>query len=260
VHPFTLTPGSPGSPVILHVPHGSRRITTAARPRLLLDDTALEAELDHMTDSHTAEIAERAAARTTATPWLFSNTHSRLVVDPERFPDEREEMTAVGMGAVYTRTHDGSVLRNEDPLHTEELLAAHYRPYAQALSDLVDDRLATVGRVVIIDVHSYPSKPLPYELHSDGPRPALCLGTDTFHTPPELTATARSSFAYCNDVEVNTPFSGCYIPLRHYQQDPRVSGLMVEIRRDTYSREPGGPTHDGIVRIAQSLADLINNV
>jgi hypothetical protein len=43
----------------LHVPHSSRHITQAARPHILLDDAALAAELDHMTDSHTSLIADR---------------------------------------------------------------------------------------------------------------------------------------------------------------------------------------------------------
>jgi hypothetical protein len=113
-----VTPGAPDSPVLLHVPHGSRAIPAPVRARILLDDQALGAELDRMTDSHTAVIAERAAAEAAVAPWRFANALSRLVVDPERFPDEREEMRAVGMGAVYTRTSDGRPLRaDDDPAH-----------------------------------------------------------------------------------------------------------------------------------------------
>ncbi|MGC5022250.1 N-formylglutamate amidohydrolase [Micromonospora sp. DT47] len=257
---YQVLAGVPSSAVVLHVPHGSRALTAAARRSILLDDDALAAELDQMTDAHTGFLAARAAAAAGRTPWVLENSYSRLVVDPERFPDEREEMRAVGMAAVYTRTAHGQRLRNEDPARDETLLAQHYRPYAAAMTDLVDARLAATGHAVIIDVHSYPSQPLPYELHGDGPRPAICLGTDSFHTPPELVSAARDAFAGFGDIELDTPFAGCYVPLKHYRQQPAVTALMVEIRRDTYLIEPGGPLTNGIHRLVTALAELVDAV
>lgn len=246
---FELVPGAPDSPVILHVPHASRELTPEARAGILLDDAELEAELDRMTDASTDVIARR-AARSTA--WLFINRYSRLVVDPERFPDEREEMRAVGMGAVYTRTSLGDPLR--DPAETETLLSGHFHPYAQAFTDLVDERLAATGRAMIVDVHSYPSRPLPYELHGDGPRPPVCIGTDPFHTPPALVEAATAAFG---SVGLNSPFSGCYVPIKHYRRDARVAAVMVEIRRDTYLVEPAGPPTDGLASVSRALATMI---
>lgn len=256
---FRVDAGAADSPVILHVPHSSRRITAVARPHILLDDAALTAELDHMTDAHTDLIAGRAASRAARTPWMFTNLASRLVVDPERFADEREEMLAVGMGAVYTRTSHGQPLRSDDDTeHAADLIAVHFEPYAAAISDLVDDRIAVTGRAVIVDVHSYPHTPLPYELHADGPRPAICLGADEVHTPRHLAAAARTAFAECGDIEVNTPFAGCYVPLKHYGVDPRVTAVMIEIRRDLYTTEPGGPPTDGVERLGSALAKLVD--
>ena len=100
---FDSTPGASSSPVILHVPHASREITPEARAGLPADDAAVAEELDHLTDAHTDVIARRAAQAAAIRPWIFENRWSRLVVDPERFPDDREEMRAVGMGAVYTK-------------------------------------------------------------------------------------------------------------------------------------------------------------
>ncbi|MER5585514.1 N-formylglutamate amidohydrolase [Streptomyces asoensis] len=256
---FALLPGAAASPVILHVPHSAREIPAEVRAGIVLDDGALERELDHITDAHTARIAEEAARRAGTAPWLFVNRLSRLVVDPERFPDEREEMGAVGMGAVYTRTTHGGELRprQTDP---EPLVARYFRPYARAMTDAVAERLAAVGRAVVVDVHSYPTEPLPYELHGEGPRPPVCLGTDAFHTPPELLAAARAAFGEVADVGLDSPFSGTYVPLAHYGKDPRVSALMVEIRRDTYMSEPGGPAGPGLDRLATALAVLVDAV
>ncbi|MFJ3897853.1 MULTISPECIES: N-formylglutamate amidohydrolase [unclassified Streptomyces] len=257
---FELLPGAAGSPVILHVPHSAREIPADVRADILLDDPALARELDHITDSHTARIAAEAAHACAVTPWRFVNRLSRLVVDPERFPDEREEMLAVGMGAVYTRTTHHADLRpaDHDP---EPLLARCFRPYARAMTDAVADRLAATGRAVVIDVHSYPSAPLPYELHGTGPRPAVCLGTDSLHTPPDLLSAAREAFAGCGEIGLDSPFAGTYVPLAFYGKEPAVGALMVEIRRDTYMAEPGGePSAPGVARLAAALAALVDAV
>jgi N-formylglutamate deformylase len=256
---FRILPGAQHSPVLLHVPHAARAIPAAVRAGIVLDDAALKRELDHITDAHTDEIAARAAGSARLTPWRFVNARSRLVVDPERFPDEREEMLAVGMGAVYQRTTHGDVLR---PPQTDPapLLDACFHPYAAAMTRAVDDRIAAAGRAVVIDVHSYPSLALPYELHGDGPRPPVCLGADPFHTPPELLARARAAFAPCGETAVNSPFAGTYVPLKHFGQEPRVRALMIEIRRDLYMAEPGGAPHSGLEPLAEALAALVDGL
>lgn len=93
-------------------------------------------------------------------------------------------MNAVGMGAVYERTTGLEILRTPTDAERAGLIATYYTPYAEAIAQLVRDLLAANGRVTIVDVHSYPKATLPYELHGDGPRPEVCVGTDAFHTPP----------------------------------------------------------------------------
>ena len=253
-----VVPGSAHSPVVLHVPHGSRHIPESVREHILLDDAALTLELDRMTDTDTDLLAAVAAQDAGERPWIFENLTSRLVVDPERFPDEREEMRQVGMGAVYTATSHGEQLRADDPAHARLLIAEFFEPYAQALTDVVEERLAATGRAVIIDVHSYPSRALPYELHAADARPAVCLGTDDLHTPGRLLDAARAAFGECGEIALNTPFSGCYVPLRHYRSRREVSALMIEIRRDTYLLEPAGPRTAGFPALTKALTALID--
>ncbi|MFB6836314.1 N-formylglutamate amidohydrolase [Streptomyces sp. NPDC056361] len=256
---FALLAGAADSPVLLHVPHSSPVVPPDVREGIVLGDGELAAELSHITDAHTAEIAAVAAGAAGTAPWRFVNRLSRLVVDPERFPDEREEMLAVGMGAVYTRTTHRAALRPAgfDPA---PLIDRYFTPYAEGMTEAVAGRLAATGRAVIVDVHSYPTEPLPYELHGDGPRPPVCLGTDAFHTPPALLAAAREAFGGFGGVATDTPFAGTYVPLRYYGRDPRVSALMVEIRRDLYMTEPGGPAGPGAEALGTALAALVDAV
>lgn len=257
---FRTVQGARDSPVILHVPHSATTIPADARESIVLNDEQLRQELAFMTDAHTEYLAVEAARGQERTPWLFLNILSRLVIDPERLPDDQEVMAAVGMGAVYTSTSHRAVLRVPDLARDTMLRTSYFEPYAVALADLVDDRLAATGSAVIIDVHSYPTEALPYELHADDARPPVCLGVDPDHTPDELVRKATEALAAVGDVRLNEPFAGTYVPLRHFQQDRRVESLMVELRRDTYMVEPGGAIHRGAEPVVAALAHLISQV
>ncbi|OJY46886.1 N-formylglutamate amidohydrolase [Pseudonocardia sp. 73-21] len=242
--------GDRRSPVLLHAPHAGTAVPAWVRPHLLLSDAELAAEIAALTDHRTDAVALAAADLAAVRPFALVNRVSRFVVDPERFPDEREEMAAVGMAAVYTHGTRGQRIRADDGAHVEELLAAFYRPWGAAVEAAVRGRLAVTGRAVLLDVHSYPREPLPYELHAEGPRPAICLGTDAFHTPSWLVEAAREAFSPLGTVELNTPFAGTYVPLAHFRAEERVASLMLEIRRDVIDdAEPG---------VARALATLVD--
>lgn len=253
---YEIGAGSPDSPVILHVPHAATHIPHAVRQAIVLTDDELAYELTAMTDAHTDHLAAALSDAVHPRPWIFRNTVSRLALDPERFPDEREQMNAVGMGALYTRTSTGQPLRAEHaPQEKQDALSGMYWPYANALADLVDDRLAHLNQAVILDIHSYPAQPLPYELHPTAPRPPICLGTDPDHTPSHLIHAAEAAFEGTASNAAG-PFDGTYVPLRHYRADLRVQSLMLETRRDTYLTPDGTPDPDLIatwVRRASAL-------
>ena len=147
---FEIIPGDIQSPVILHVPHASRFIPADVRSELLLSDAELLEELNSMTDSRTDEIALGAREKSELKPWLFINRFSRLVIDPERFPDDREIMNKVGMGAVYRKTSNGKDLRSPEFQGEKALLDAYFHPYSKALEELVTERLNALGQVTIM--------------------------------------------------------------------------------------------------------------
>ena len=225
--------------MLLHVPHAGTHVPEWTRPHLLLDDDALAAEIAALTDHRTDVLALAAAGCAAMQPTVIVNPVSRFVVDVERFPDEREEMAAVGMGAVYTRGTRGQQIRAADTAHAEALLDAYFRPWGREVARLVDE-----GAAVLLDIHSYPAQPLPYERHPDGPRPEVCLGTDRTHTPSWLVEAARAAFAGF-EVGLDSPFSGAYVPAGR-----AVAAIMIEVRRDVHA-DRGAALDDALAGLVE---------
>jgi N-formylglutamate amidohydrolase len=231
---WNLIPGDSLSPVIIHVPHASTNIPDHIAQQFLLSAQELQQELDLMTDGLTDQLAALASQRARVKPWIFENRLSRLVFDPERFPDETEVMNQVGMGVVYSKTSDQKPLRDISESESQEIIDTYFKPYSLAFQALVAERLEALGHVVIIDLHSYPVVASDYELYKESARPALCLGVDDFHTSEALVSLAIGEMSGLGDIDINTPFVGTYVPLEFYGTEPRVQSIMLELRRDTF--------------------------
>ena len=258
LHPDAALPGW----VVLHVPHDSTLIPPSVRDQFLLDDEALGAELARMTDHHTARLFGGALV---SMDQMVRAEVSRLVVDVERFQDdERESMACRGMGAVYSVTSGLEPLRRAlTPAERQRLIERFYLPHHAALTLAVDRALARHGRCLVIDCHSFPGVALPYEQVCDAGRPApqlgpdgcravrqdadkpsdnrrpdICIGTDPFHTPEALRNAFVGSFARAGwTVSVDSPFAGALVPSAHFETDPRVAAVMVEVNRALYMDE-----------------------
>ena len=168
---------------------------------------------------------------------------SRLILDPERFEDDSQEvMASRGMGVVYSKTSSGDPLRGDlSEADRQALIDRYYRPHHERLSNAVREIRARFGSALVIDCHSFPSLPLPYELDQRVERPDICLGADKYHTPTWLTEVAMGLFSKEGlSVEVNRPFAGALVPLEYFGVDPSVSGLMIEVNRKLYMDEETG--------------------
>lgn len=246
---------SPGSGVIvLHVPHASADIPTSLRSSITLDDGELGTELLNMTDWYTDEL------------FGYPNTPlvrfpvSRLIVDPERFLDDADEpMASSGMGVVYTMTASGGILRSEpDAAKRQVLIDRFYEPHHRALESAVDDVLATRGECVVVDCHSFPSIPLPYEACRDPDRPDLCLGTDSFHTPASLIEYIKGEAESQGfSVKLDSPFSGSLVPMKHYRKRRTAFSVMLEINRSLYMDESTGEKSDRFDETREKVKRLL---
>lgn len=239
------------SPILLHVPHASTHIPPGELARFCPVDLADE-QLK-MTDRYCDELFRGYDSV------IFPV--SRLVCDPERFRDDAQEtMSRVGMGAIYTKTSFGVPLRYITPEEREQMLQRYYDPHHARLTAAVGQKLRLYGRCLIVDGHSFHPVPLPYEPDQEPDRPDFCIGKDPFHTPEQLAALAvdflqKQGFS----VSLNRPYAGSLVPLKYYQQDHRVSSIMIEVNRRLYMTLDG-KRGKGFMRIAQVIASFLDNL
>lgn len=161
--PAVSTPAPPA--VVLHIPHASLVVPSDVAADLLLKPEELEHELLVMTDRYTDELFRLPSTLATTVAFPVS----RLIVDPERFTDDaRERMAQKGMGVVYTSTASGQPLRRPpSAIQRQQLLARFYEPHHAALTRAVAVALQAHGKCLLLDGHSFPAHPLPYEDDQD---------------------------------------------------------------------------------------------
>jgi len=228
------------------------------REQFILSDEALFAELNRMTDSFTDELFTCSREVNIIFPV------SRLVVDPERFlEDAKEPMSKVGMGVVYTRTsHGDNLRRNISDAERNDLINRFYVPHHEKLTQAVKNELEIEGRCLIIDCHSFPSVPLPYELDKASKRPDICIGTDDYHTPVWLIKIVDTLFTlYGFKFKHNRPFSGTLVPLSYYHSNPAVCSVMIEVNRRLYMDEQlciKSPAFDEVRQKINTILNMLN--
>ena len=236
--------------IVLHIPHASKNIPDEYLKYFTLSKKDLQIEILKMTDHFTDELFDISC----------SNIHqlkfplSRLLVDVERFEeDELEPMFKVGMGCIYEKTHDGKSLKLVKDIK-DELINKFYKTHHQNFTKIVDAKLKQNNKVLIIDCHSFPKYPLPYELNQEMDRPEICIGTDNFHTSEKLKNLFGELFEGLNfTVKYNEPFKGSIVPLKFYNKEIRVQSIMIEVRRDLYMNEQSGEKNGYFVEIQNKL-------
>jgi len=227
------------TPIIFHIPHSSKIIPEDVRNQFVLSDEELKDELLLMTDAHTDDlfVSNKTEQETVIFPV------SRLVVDPERFvDDDLELMSEKGMGVIYTQTSSGKKLRRSiTEQERESLLNTYYHSHHDRLNKAVGYQLKKYGKVLIIDCHSFPSIPLPYEYVQSKDRSDICIGTDDFHTPESLTQRCVQLFQKKGySIKINKPFKGSLVPGEYYQKNKNVCSVMIEVNRKLYMDEKTG--------------------
>jgi len=242
--------------IILHIPHSA--VNIPLKEGFVATEGVINAEMLKLTDWYTDDLFLHEEIVQIVAPF------SRLFCDVERFPDDKVEIMAkYGMGMLYTRLDDGSPLRVINSILREKVKKEYYDPHHDRITQEVEKQLERFNSCLIIDCHSFSSKPFLRDMDKEEPRPDICIGTDSFHTPQVLIDIAKKYFEKNGlNCKVNTPYSGTMVPLRYYKKDKRVQSIMIEVNRDLYL-VPGtnekNENYDAIKNILSGFIDELIN-
>lgn len=214
-------------PIILHIPHSSPHVPFY--DGFIIEKQTIHDEINLLTDWFTDELFDLPYPKL-VTPF------SRVFCDVERFEDDSHEvMSQKGMGMCSTHLDNGDLMRVVEPGLRERIKSDYYIPHHRALEALTTELLYKYGQVTIIDCHSFSNIPFNRDLNKDIPRPDFCLGVDEYHTPENLYRPVQELLINLGyTVGINNPYSGTLIPMRYYQKNRNVNGLMIEINRRLY--------------------------
>lgn len=249
----------PTIPVVANMPHSSAVIPESVRGQFTLSDGELREQNRQLVDWFTDELYDPIVR---AGGCMVKHEVSRFVLDPERFEDDSQEIMAErGMGAIYTHGCQRQPIRRALSAQEREfVLATYYRPYHAELIRQATSCVERFGHCIVVDCHSYPEKPLPYELFGDTERPDVVLGTDSHHTPESIIRVIEAiakDFGY--SFGLNKPFAGTYVPLPLYK-DPRVVAFMLEINRATYMDEAKTEKSAGFQKMRSCIDAMVSAI
>ena len=181
-----------------------------------------------------------------------------------RFANTTSLRVAGGLGVIARVVASGQeIYRDKLPYaEAERRIAMFYRPYHQALGDLLAATRAKFGFAVLIDCHSMPSVGGPTDQDNGARRPDIVLGDRFGHAcDRRLTDAAeailrRAGYQVC----CNNPYAGGYTTNRYGRPRDGVHGLQIEVNRALYMDETAFRRLPGLGALAADMAALIRGL
>ena len=240
--------------IILHIPHSSAIIPI--RDGYTVRESDLKPEIMKLTDWFTNDLFQHHNALQVVAPF------SRIFCDVERqLDDAKEPMASYGMGFLYTAFDDGKTLRKITPGLKKLIINQYYQPFQSNFLHKIETQLRKSDSCLIIDCHAFTGKPLQSDLDKILPRPDINIGTDDFHTSPELISLTQKYFKkHGLFLRLNSPSKGTFIPEKYFKQDKRVQGIRIELNRDLYLRRDSRLKSVTYPELKQVLKDYLEAV
>lgn len=175
--------------------------------------------------------------------WVVDLNRAESELDPALIaglprPPRLNGRLAAGLGVIPRVVGGGRALYHGklSPGEAEERINLYWRPYHQALSELITQTRMRFGQAILVDVHSMPRdacRGLP------GPVPEIVLG-DRYGSSAAPQVTDLLADCLADEgfvVRRNTPFAGAYIVQRYGNPARGVHVVQLEIDRSLYMDE-----------------------
>lgn len=264
-----LAPGEQTLPLVLSSPHSGDHYPTAFLAASQLDPLMLRRSEDSFVDELFAAAPRVGAPLLRALfPRAYVDANREpYELDPTMFEDElpdyantRSPRVAAGLGTIPRIVANGADIYRSKLAFADALsrLRAHYWPYHEALSGLVEATRSQFGYCVLIDCHSMPSV-RKHGAKNLAPRVDIVLGD--FHGSTcanvvvDTAAHALRALGY--RVARNRPYAGGHVT-RHYGSPARgIHALQIEINRGLYMDEWQILRGGSMDRVARDMQHLI---
>jgi len=240
--PFRLErPTRQSVPFVFASPHSGRSYPPSLLERTRLDATTLRRSEDAFVDELFAGATGLGAPLLAAQfPRAFLDVNrasaeldAGMFDAPLRVPvDAPTPRVVAGLGVIPRIVRDGAeIYRGKLKSGEADVrLSQFYRPYHQALTDLLEETCARFGVAVLIDCHSMPSALSV---------PDIVLG-DRYGASAAGALTARAETALSREgfsVARNTPYAGGHTTVAYGRVADGVHALQIEINRSLYLDE-----------------------
>jgi hypothetical protein len=230
--------------------------------RLPLNREEVAREHWFLTDPILLDIARQAVdpgSEKPSRPLIIFN-YSPLVVDPlGMIISELGQENGLKPGFLTIDT-TGKALPGWSESDRQFIMAQTVNPYHQDLGQACLKLLASENMVALVTLRSFFTEPQRHERHRQRPRPQVCLGSSTEHTPQGLAALSGTIFrALGLWPQLNWPLTTANLPELMTGQ-PRLKALNIGLRRDLYMDEKNGQvksTSEGLVRVLKIFFDLL---
>lgn len=177
------------------------------------------------------------------------------------FANSRSIRVAGGLGTVPRVVSEGiEIYRSRIPVaEAKDRIANIYKPYHQALRDLLAKTHRRFGYAVLIDCHSMPAS---VRYGPEGIRPDFIIG-DRFGTSAsrglsEAAAEILSGMGYL--VTANKPYAGGFITEHYGRPLKGLHALQIEVNRGLYMDEQTITKKPSFALLKEDLASFIDRL
>ena len=229
-------PRAPETPVVVEVPHGGILLDAESLALCSAPARSIGRDADLLVEELFADAPDEGAS------FLYGRA-SRYVVDLNRAPDDLDSHTTPGgtaaasrHGVIWRRTTEGRPALN-GPLpqtEVERRLDLVYRPYHRALAQLVREKQAKFGFVVLVCGHSMPSFGRLGDRRAD-----VVPGTrgKTTAAPAVIDLAEAVAQTFSFGVAHDTPYRGGFTTHLYGRPHEGIHAIQIELARRLYMDE-----------------------